>query len=615
MQRAAVLIGVSRTGGLDPLQAVESGVGIMERWARAQGLADDAVIRLTDNGAETVTAKRIKDAVKQLCDRANVEQLILYFAGHGVNLRFGEYWLLSHAPDDTQEAVNLAGSVELARHCGIAHVIVISDACRTSASGIGAQNVTGSEVFPNVRNPGAEYPVDIFFAATLGHESFEVKDPGAASANYRAVFTESLVAALSGQYPELLEWSGESDDEFALVRPRPLKRFLRRDVQQRLRDAHVAVTVFQEPDARITSDDDAWISRLPAGPGIRRPAPTDLSMPGEAGSEGEVSGRVDGTWSEAEPEHHGDTLRETSQKLLHVSLGVAPPSMPGAEAGAEMPPEFAAIKQIQARADTSGAADEAGFIVRGAKVVGAESWRASVAPTSSEYVAVNDIQGRAADILLTFDSGSSVVLPAIRDFVGVLTFAEGELLDVALSPTPGSARIHDYEVVEADLRGLRAVIAASARLGVFRLEGEEPDVLAHQMRVAEGLDPTLALYASYAYKDLGLHGRIRQVHDQLELGLGIALFDVAMLSGALDDSSPQLDSNVFPSTPLLSQGWATLRARKVRLHPAYDGIEAHLLPSLWTLLDGQGAAAARSALQSPVFNIDLNARTDTQEET
>ena len=138
MQRAVILIGVRKTGKLQPLQAVSSGVQAMKSWAEAQGIGANDIITITDDSGP-VTARVIKHAVRKITDRGTCEQLIVYFAGHGVNIRYGEYWLLSGAPDDTQEAVNVEGSVVLARQCGIPHVVFISDACRTAAEGVLAQ--------------------------------------------------------------------------------------------------------------------------------------------------------------------------------------------------------------------------------------------------------------------------------------------------------------------------------------------------------------------------------------------------------------------------------------------------------------------------------------------
>jgi hypothetical protein len=180
MQRAAVLIGVSRSGTLPVLPAVIPSVKAMEGWALQQGMQRELVKTLTDEAGPLVPGA-IKTAIRELVDMAVVEQLIVYFAGHGVNIRYGEYWLLSDAPNDTQAAVNVSGSVELARFCGIPHVIFFSDACRTAPEGIQAQYITGSEIFPNNGPGGLENSVDLFFACTLGRPAYEIQDPASSA--------------------------------------------------------------------------------------------------------------------------------------------------------------------------------------------------------------------------------------------------------------------------------------------------------------------------------------------------------------------------------------------------------------------------------------------------
>ena len=47
-QRAMVLVGVSRTGGLPELQAVGDGIRRMREWAATQGISGDQLVVLTD---------------------------------------------------------------------------------------------------------------------------------------------------------------------------------------------------------------------------------------------------------------------------------------------------------------------------------------------------------------------------------------------------------------------------------------------------------------------------------------------------------------------------------------------------------------------------------------
>jgi hypothetical protein len=92
---------------------------------------------------EPVTAADVRRWIRAFVDLGTVEQLIVYFAGHGVNLWLGEYWLLSGAPDDPNEAVNMRASADLARYCGIPHVVFISRRLsRTDADSIQAHGAS-----------------------------------------------------------------------------------------------------------------------------------------------------------------------------------------------------------------------------------------------------------------------------------------------------------------------------------------------------------------------------------------------------------------------------------------------------------------------------------------
>src|SRR5262249_25505304 len=55
--------------------------------------------------------------------------------------------------------------------------------------------------------------------------------------------------------------------------------------------------------------------------------------------------------------------------------------------------------------------------------------------------------------------------------------------------------------------------------------------LADQIRVLKGIDPTLGVYAAYAYADANLTDQTRSVRSFMQGDLGIDLFDVALLAG------------------------------------------------------------------------------------
>jgi hypothetical protein len=262
VERAVVLIGVRNSGTLRQLQTVQAGLDHMRHWALAQGVAEQLIAVLSDTDGSPVRSADIFDAINMFVMRPTLEQLIVYFCGHGMYKDRSEFWLLSGAPTNPNEAVNVAGSAVLAERLGVPHVVLISDACRSAPGGIQAGDVSGSLIFPNEPPRGGPAAIDQFYACRLGDSSFEIADATALSGAYRALYTEVLTKALGGYYPNLLERVTEPDGSFDLVRPRPLRENLEQLVTARIAEFNGTLLINQSPDARLTSGPEAWLSRL-----------------------------------------------------------------------------------------------------------------------------------------------------------------------------------------------------------------------------------------------------------------------------------------------------------------------------------------------------------------
>ena len=581
MTRAAVLIGVNRTGGLPALADAVAGARRMERWALDQGMARRRVLLFTDEDGP-LDIGGVRRAIRALVDSGSLEQLIVYFAGHGVNIRYGEYWLLSDAPVDASAAVNVEGSIVLARRSGIPHVVFISDACRTAAEGIQAQGVSGGEIFPNDPVAGPENPVDVFFATTLGRPALEIRDPAASTAAYRALYTDALLDAFDGRLPAAALPAEAGGETVYLVRPRRLKACLAQELPRRLAGLGVPATVSQVPDARITSDDDAWLAsfRQPAAtPGVAR------GMPG-----GEF------------PAPAEETPQAQARVQLDALLGDGgPAAAEGAAARSAVVPLRGTVRSGALRA---GAAAQAtpfdtgcGFRLAGAGIADALAADAGVeVPQGDRSLARVSLAGPAASVLLVLDDGSAVLLPALRGFVAALTVEDGELADVAYEPSHDTPRWSDFARRADELRTLRGVVAQAARHGVFRLEGGQAPALARRMQYARQVDPALALYAAYAFHDLQQTDRIRETNRALKDELGFAFFDLDLLSGAF--ARPHDGAARFPPVPLLAQGWALLDALGATLPGELQALQRELLPSLWTHFNPTGAKRLRRIVTS-----------------
>jgi hypothetical protein len=565
MTRAAVLIGVDKTGDLPRLNDAAKGAERMAGWARAQGI--DRVEVFTD-AQGPVDAQAIKKAVFRLVDSDVIEQLFVYFAGHGTNVGRSEFWQLTDAPRDTQAAINVGASAESAAFSGIPHVVFISDACRTAAVGLRAQRIDGTDLFPN-DGGGRMLPVDRFYACLLGRPALEIADAATTTKEYSAVYTAALLDALQGAVPSVLEPAAETG--FELVRPRPLRDHLHDEVTRRITAKRLATAVTQEPDAVITSEGTAWIARVAA---LRRRRRGRAAAPPPA-----------------------PPAPQLLTSLLTPALAGDPTGVTDALSAPAVAPERAdRIAVDVARTEPSfgpGHHETAcGFKLRGERIIEAFATRAGVAVVAPDDVRV-DPGVPGATVLLRFQGGTAAALPAVAGFIAGLTFSDGELADVAYEPSDNTSEWGRFAPQVPELRLLRAVAASATRDGIFRLEGAGADALLSRLTAAEGLDPTLALYAAYPLREAHRVGDVRGLAAELA-NAGSLLFDVAMLSGDLDRVP---DPAVHGFAPLLAQGWPLLRAMRVTLPPALAGLHRHVVQSTWTLLDAAGARLVQQAMQ------------------
>ena len=578
-----MLIGVDQTGDFPKLKDAASGARRVKQWADSQDMEPATLI--TDDRSKPVTYERIKKAIWDIVGLGTIDQLVVYFAGHGANVEGNERWLLSGAPRDTGEAVNMAGSELLARYCGIPHVVLISDACRTAAEGVRAQLVKGRDIFPNDLTGDLTKPVDQFWACALGRTAVELSS-NATAEGYRAIFTESLLHALNGGDPDLLDEAGVKD---AYIRPRPLKRHLEQDVPRRIAQLGVQGSVLQVPDAIITSDERAWISRL-GRTGHAAPRP----------KQGRRRGEVHRVQSRVLPPPTTATLLGT---LIAPAIGgnvdTLNHELNGWRRSAPHSAEIADSLVMTARPFGELAREvDSGFGVRGARIaeIHCSRGRGELLAEGAAAI-VHDIGGLpGASVLLVFESGTGVVLPVIPGFFAGLTLDENELVDVAYEPSAGSRLADAFKRQAREFRALRAVASTSTRNGAFRLRGEQPDSFATSMLYDQGPDPTLAVYAAYAYLETQRLDLIRDASSSLYRRFDFRVFDVALLAGELEGRRVDTSDDVMPFVPMLSRGWALLSALRVELIPAFKDLEQTLVPSVWTMFGPEGVELVRSAV-------------------
>ena len=215
----------------------------MYDWAidPALGAMEAQYVRLiSDADGAVVTVEQIKTAVREVI-AGGVDQLILYFSGHGMIINNLETWLLSDAPDDGDAAISVTRSAQAARFGVTPHVVIVSDACRTPAQELQTQSVNGASAFPNNPTEAPEKRVDVFYATAPGRAALELN-----TTDSQGIYTEVLHGALTGTAPDVLE-AGESGDAARYIWSGPLGEYLETAVAERL----IALQYRQRSNAEV----------------------------------------------------------------------------------------------------------------------------------------------------------------------------------------------------------------------------------------------------------------------------------------------------------------------------------------------------------------------------
>jgi hypothetical protein len=642
LKRAAVLIGVRRTGGgLPNLQAVGAGIEMMANWANSQrscGMQDVVVLsdandeygKAVDTGKrQSVRAYEVTEAITKFVD-SGLQQLVVYFAGHGANVRYNELWLLSGAPKAASEAVNLKGSIEIAKQCGVAHIVFIADACRTVAATLQAQAVEGSLVFPS--NPSARRPgkVDVFYAAVVGRPALEVQDVAAAQRKFVAVYTKSLVEGLNGK--ATLETVTNGDKQVQVVRPWPLQRYLEQAVPDELERLEVPIGLEQAPDAEIMSPPESWISQpnvelmqaddkvnelanasiqnRRGGPG----PPIEIVRDGihssrdhRVGDDALHSSRSSGARRFSQygpvplsPQNRRASLRSQAQSAITDALYAN--SQRGIRSGPSTAIASTPIDVYTARAGhelRKPGSLPCGFVIHGMEVTEVVTTRAATAQREGNRIHFSALRGPAANVLIVLENGCGTLLPVFQNFVAIVSFDEGELADVSYELMDGSKFGEDVEQSLAAMSALRHTASAAARMGVLSPDVEHRDnlsVIASRLAAVYWLDISLDLYVAYAFASLGEYEPVKTIQRALLSALEVELFDAALLLRMPGCKSQVMPNNVYPAVPLLTRGWALLGALGVVLPPSLSDVANHVTNSPWTLFDQAGVEKLRKSI-------------------
>lgn len=574
MKTAAIAIGVNKTGMLPILGGAVSGAEKFAKWADDQGYK---VILITDAGGNEVTLKRVRDAVKDVTNTLTYSKLIVFFSGHGFLLSpQSELWLLSQAPDPETEAVNVRLSAEFARYSGIPHIIFVSDACRSGGSTHSHRSVTGGAIFPNQQTSADAAEIDTFYATRPGDTALELPDKNEAVKNYKGILTDCLLRALEGEAPEVVVEQATNTGKLWVLPCRNLKGYLKTCVP--LAAEEVDIKLSQRPEIRVESALPDYFGRLEHPP-YRSAFDHKIR-----------SARV--------KPGLGDFVELTQDRVMSFDSGIDIQS----EAMTESARAFETqMHQIALSRGRDHYETETGFSVYGAvrnALAGGGVTNDVFTDDEVTHIRVHDAGDYAArSILIELESGIGTVLAVMKGFIGTVTMDGEKIVNVSYTPSSNTTEYQtEYEPDSERIERRRAFAAAATRNGMFELSSRDAKDAGDYLRMGKKMDPTLGIYAAYAYSQAGQTDLVRDVLRYMEYSPPVP-FDVVLLARQENGEFAAMDYPVAPFCPMLRQGWSLLELNP-QSAAALSAFRRLLLPSLWTTFSAEGVALVRTALES-----------------
>lgn len=579
--RAAVVIGVDAVGGgLPRLQAAASGAEEVAEWLRR---SDYQVTLFTDRD-EPVERSQVFGAVAGLVDAGTVERLVVYFAGHGfLKGPVEEFWLLSGAPSDASEAVNVVASGNMARYRGIPEIVFISDACRVApVSGVHS-GIAGASIFPNLAPSPSTAEIDYFYGTRPGDPAFERSGAEARAAH--GLFTAELLGAHIDAPEEALlrignreyvrnDWlrSVLVDRVNASAEGISLKLTQSPDVQVQIRQGCIALnevssgglggqqqTTGQPPaNGSDKSFKQEWTEPKPIRdvPRDRRRLPAVVSSSRTAdGRAGTSTGRARG----GAPSRHwivGEAAVGTEQFQERRRIIGATRPRRGSVLGHEYESRLSCVGDTFEDIIPSTGLEFSGGIDPDVDVV------------------LFNLEGRASQVAVRFADGSGMLLPVLQEFACEVVRHEGRTLAVTYSWLP---------YLEEGVKELRAEVLTAATLGLLDTTREAASELARRLRRLKRFDPMLGLVSALAYVLAGDLRGAASVREHMRGDLGIDLFDAWLLGGGGDYEIPLL-----PTLPLLSQSWSLLDIFGAQVPETLRRLER--VPGFWTVFERSAMA-------------------------
>jgi len=580
MKKALISIGIGRNSGTLPLlKGAVQDARDMHAWGAQQGF--DCTL-LVDDEDKVLTADAY-EAFRQYLDAGTYSQIVVYFSGHGIlQAPDCELWLMSTAPGNPNEVINLRGSLTNARSSGLEHVVFISDACRSLPTSLSQAAVgPGATLLPYLDLASPSPALDVYYATLPGNPAHEL---AATESNMpmRGLFTRCMLDALEGKVGEVLKDLDISGVMNRVVPGHPLRVWLTTTVPEAAEAESIVLR--QRPEIRIESTEDKFLAQFPSD---HRPA---------RGTPRSVGGgqRKPSNTREAQGPRRLMPSRATRSRAGAMSGA----GLPTPELLAASPYEAQLVRSLgEARSLNADVAVFGGvsleFYVGKHRLEASSRGDASVLRLPKSPIPIPGHEASVCAVMLKLDNGVVVPLTVLPGYTAVVNL-DGARVDSVNYVSRKAIRPDEASpLADAELDLLRSSAAQLVRSGQLSLTSAPVIAFSERPQLLQSADPILGVLAAYAYVRAGRRADWAAMVDQLrEPGLPI-LFDMELLTVAPNGSSA---TKVSSGMPMLTEGWLLLDPHLQTMPVQLTEIRQHLLPSIWSSFLARGANLIRAYL-------------------
>lgn len=621
MKKLAVCIGVNKVVGFTPLNGASLGAIQFSEWASNNGYTIEV---FTDENSNIVKSSDIYDFIELSINSMEYSQIIVYFSGHGISRAPNqEFWLLSKSGTNPNEFINVTMSFDCAGTCNIPYVLFISDACRSLPTTFN-QTAGGQTIFPLMDTPIGNV-VDIFYATRPGAPAFEVA--GDNLKDSYGIFTESLIEYLNGTYLDTIanydKYDGSNIKSFLSKYYDPLKlksdinyKSLRKpthkwvisatEVQLRLKqlveDKAFGITKGQSPEFKVYNHEQEYplsIFSDEEGKKLILNAYENV-IEEEVEYEGVVGDGEDGGGTGTGGYYKPPTpiipidvnpileLKDFSKNLWKNRFDQ---NIISEEVNNINRNNILVSDQLFSEINYNG---RTAIIIKGVKADAFFMQNGQRIQIKQNLIKIPDeYHPEQSSGLLILPDGRSIPVSIIRGFIGELIFKDGYLFTVNYTPSKLNTYTYEDFLSKKDMiMKKRNYIAIAANNGFNYNEAfEKVDFNTIEryndpgsfIRIGKSLDPSLSLYAAYAFRESGNWQKINSVYEYISRDIEAVIFDVAMLAGKLSNNKA-----TAAFCPVMSAGWSYNHLFKNHLDTHLIEAAHYLEPGLWTTFGHKG---------------------------